>query len=320
MCSIFSFVLVCVSFSLLYWYVFCFLCVGVCFIFSFVLVFFVFFVLVCVLFSLLCWYAFYFLFSHIGGPSNFMFSSLNLPLVVEICWCKDMICQDLLLRSPAVSLGFTFHLLLLCSPAISLGFTIPSSWMVHAGCVFVASIHPSKTWTSGSFESMRWNAYLHRLYLSLYSYPKEFRGNGVRTHVNSKGKITFTGTILLRGAWNPRGCIKQDSQPNTLTTSYSGPFTKISEWYLYCLSVGLNSLSIVLQETSTVCSMQATRSFSFLSPLLHSYQSNYGLGLEGRRGFSCRVRLGVASPPRIPWCSTDKWVCLPIVTYSWSSA
>ena len=30
---------------------------------------------------------------------------------------------------------------------------------------------------------------MHRLDLSLYSHLKEFGGNGVRTHVNSKGKI-----------------------------------------------------------------------------------------------------------------------------------
>ena len=29
---------------------------------------------------------------------------------------------------------------------------------------------------------------MHRLDLGLYSHPKEFLGNGVRTHVNSKGK------------------------------------------------------------------------------------------------------------------------------------
>ena len=30
---------------------------------------------------------------------------------------------------------------------------------------------------------------MHRLDLGLYSHPKEFSGNGVKTHVNSKGKI-----------------------------------------------------------------------------------------------------------------------------------
>ena len=46
---------------------------------------------------------------------------------------------------------------------------------------------------SGSFESVRWNAYVHSLDLGLYSHMKEFLGNGVRTHVNSKGKIPSTG-------------------------------------------------------------------------------------------------------------------------------
>ena len=70
--------------------------------------------------------------------------------------------------------------------------------MVHARCVFVTSIHPSRTWTSGSFESVRWNACVHRLDLSLSSHPKEFLENEVRTHVNSKGKSTSTGNFLPR--------------------------------------------------------------------------------------------------------------------------
>ena len=41
---------------------------------------------------------------------------------------------------------------------------------------------------SGSLESLRWNACEHRLDLGLYSLPKEFWGNGVRTHVNSRRK------------------------------------------------------------------------------------------------------------------------------------
>ena len=46
---------------------------------------------------------------------------------------------------------------------------------------------------SGPFESVRWNACVHRLDLGLYSHPKEFWGNGARTHVNSKGKTSSTG-------------------------------------------------------------------------------------------------------------------------------
>ena len=75
---------------------------------------------------------------------------------------------------------------------------------------------------SGTFESMRWNASVHRLDLSLYSHQKEFWGNGVSTHVNSKGKIPSPGKILPIGGSNPRGRIKQDSEPNTLPTSGAG--------------------------------------------------------------------------------------------------
>ena len=95
--------------------------------------------------------------------------------------------------------------------------------MVHAECIFVAGIHPSIIWMSTSFESMRWNACVHRLDLILYSHPKEFWGNGVGTHFNSKGKIPSTRKILLRGRSNLQHCTKQDSKPNTLPMSYSDP-------------------------------------------------------------------------------------------------
>ena len=65
---------------------------------------------------------------------------------------------------------------------------------------------------SGSFESERWNACLHRLDLSLYSHLKEFLGNGVRIHVNSKGKIPSTGGS------EDQSHNMQDSEPNTLPT------------------------------------------------------------------------------------------------------
>ena len=85
---------------------------------------------------------------------------------------------------------------------------------------------------SGSFESVRWNAYVHRLDLGLYSHPKEFWGNAVRTYLSSKWKIPSTGKkILLSGGLNPQRCIKQDSEPNTLPTSYSVPsLSPFDEW------------------------------------------------------------------------------------------
>ena len=73
---------------------------------------------------------------------------------------------------------------------------------------------------------------MHRLDLSLHSHLKQFSGNGVRHHANSKEKnLLYRKKIHLRGGPNPGRCIKQDSQPNTLPTSYSGPkrFSKPSD-------------------------------------------------------------------------------------------
>ena len=80
-------------------------------------------------------------------------------------------------------------------------------------------------WTK-QFEHVgcQWIVCVHRLDLSLYSHPKEFWGNGVRTHVISQvKKILSTRKIFLRGGSNPGRCIKQDSEPDTLPASYSGP-------------------------------------------------------------------------------------------------
>ena len=98
---------------------------------------------------------------------------------------------------------------------------ILSSWVVHAGCVFDARIHPPRTRMSGSFKPMQWNACVHRLDLALYSHPKEFWGNGVRTHVNSKGKMPYTGGSeedQTRDAASHK-----TSNPTHYRLSYSGP-------------------------------------------------------------------------------------------------
>ena len=62
--------------------------------------------------------------------------------------------------------------------------------MVHAGCVFVASIHPSRTWTSGSFESLplRWNTCVHRPDLGLYFHPKQLFGEWSQNPCLLQGK------------------------------------------------------------------------------------------------------------------------------------
>ena len=53
---------------------------------------------------------------------------------------------------------------------------------------------------------------------------EEFWGNGVQTHVNSKGKSPLPERkILLRGGSNPGCCIKQTASPIHYPLSYSAP-------------------------------------------------------------------------------------------------
>ena len=84
----------------------------------------------------------------------------------------------LLLRSKLYLWGSTFLLKFLCMRLYSnhRGSHIMSSRMAHAGSVFAAGIHPFRIWMSGSLESLRWNACLHRLAFCLYSHSKEFQG------------------------------------------------------------------------------------------------------------------------------------------------
>ena len=87
------------------------------------------------------------------------------------------------------------------------------------GVFFTAGIHPSRTWISGSFESVRWNACQHRLDLGLYSHPKEFIGNGVRTHVNSQGKNPLPGNQR----WIEPMTLHEAQQQAPYTTNWAIP-------------------------------------------------------------------------------------------------
>ena len=132
--------------------------------------------------------------------------------------------------------------------------------MVQAGCIFVAGTHPSMTCMSGSFGFVRWNACVHRLDLGLYSHPKEIWGNGVRTHVKSKGKLFSTGKILPRGGSNPRRCIKQDSEPNTVPTSFSSPSLKFQICNTQTIA-RLIDLSILVWHTNCATKYRLTYRF-----------------------------------------------------------
>ena len=74
---------------------------------------------------------------------------------------------------------------------------------------------------SGSFESVRWNACVHRLHLGLYTHPKEFWGNGVRTHVYSKRKIPFIGGSEEGGTRDAAS--RRTGSPTHYRVNYSGP-------------------------------------------------------------------------------------------------
>ena len=85
------------------------------------------------------------------------------------------------LRSPAISLGFTIFGWDFCvcdpffNPTIKVVIFRLRGWCV-LGVYLLGGIHLSWTWTSGSFESVRWNVCVHRPDLGLYSHPKEFLG------------------------------------------------------------------------------------------------------------------------------------------------
>ena len=74
----------------------------------------------------------------------------------------------------------------------------------------------------GIFESVQWNASVHRLYLGLYSHPNEILGNGVRTHFifNSKRKIPSTGSS--EEDWTRDAASCRTASPTHYGLSYSG--------------------------------------------------------------------------------------------------
>ena len=88
---------------------------------------------------------------------------------------------------------------------------------------------------------VRWNAYVQRPDLGLYSHPKKFWGMESdpmftpreKSPLAEKKNLPRRGwnprrCILPRRGWNPRRCIKQNSEPNTLPTSYSGPIDPVT--------------------------------------------------------------------------------------------
>ena len=147
---------------------------------------------------------------------------------------------------------------------------------------------------SGSFESVRWNACVHRLDLGSYSHPEEEcvflfvslfvcfvlfcfvlffvcfvclgfffvfvffiggRGGGGGRSQNSrllqgKSPLYWERKKFLRGGMNLQRCIKQDNEPNTLPTSYSGPTFPL---FLVIWSLSGSYHAVLAFQESTDC-------------------------------------------------------------------
>ena len=171
----------------------------------------------------------------------------------------------LLLRSPAISLGFTIFGWDFCvcdrflNPTIKVVTFRLRGWCVLG--VSVAGIHPPRTRTSGSFESVRWNACAHRLDLGLYSHPKEFLGGMEFEPMLTPREQSPLPENFPRGGSNPWRC---GQRAQTLPTSYSGPQTWFQNgWYF--VATYQQQLS---QPASTVSTLSGELLQSNLPPLL----------------------------------------------------
>ena len=139
---------------------------------------------------------------------------------------------------PDLSQGFTpvgeiFAYLNVFNPAIEV-----VTFRLRGWCMLGVFLLPAFTRLghehSGFFESVRWNACVHRLDLALYSHPKEgffvclfvwfFFGGGGGGGGGTGSEPMLTPSEKnplyrrLRGGPYPRCCITHDSEPNTLPT------------------------------------------------------------------------------------------------------
>ena len=102
--------------------------------------------------------------------------ALGVHILGEIFCVYDRFFFFFFFFKPAIEV-FTFRLLVWCMLGV---FLLPAFTRLGHEC-------------QDLFKSVPWNARVHRLDLGLYAHPKEFMGNRVRTHVNSKGNIPSTG-------------------------------------------------------------------------------------------------------------------------------
>ena len=98
--------------------------------------------------------------------------------------------SQLYLRASPFFMKF-LHIWLFFNPTIEVvTFRLCGWWML--GVFLLPAFTRLEHECQDLFESVQWNACVHRQDLGLYSHPKYFLGNGVRTHVNAKGIIPST--------------------------------------------------------------------------------------------------------------------------------
>ena len=112
---------------------------------------------------------------------------------------------------------------------------------------------------------------------------KSFGGMESEPMLTPRGKSPLPEKILPRGGLNPRHCIKQDSEPSTLSTSYPGPIfhciTLLSASDGTSLNVGcLTSQQHANVFQGQICSgncMSCLTEIEVANPTFHLTQSQY---------------------------------------------
>ena len=130
----------------------------------------------------------------------------------------------------AISLGLTifgkiFVYMIIFDPTIAVVTFCLYGWGMLGVFFFLA--FTQRDMNVRSFEPVRWNACVHRLDLGLYSHPKVL-GNGVRTHVNSKGKVP--STRRSEEARTYATASHTTASPTHYQLSYSSPAFHIHLW------------------------------------------------------------------------------------------
>ena len=179
--------------------------------------------------------------------------------------------------------------------------------MVHAECVFVAHVPPSRTWMSRSFESMQWIVCVHRLDLGSYSCPKEFWRNGVNSHpkvleewsenpmLTPKGKIPSTGKFSSEEDWVHDTASSRTASQTHYQRSYSRPQ---SPWDYSRHVSFINTVSVCTPLTYTMRDFRRCTG-KYIWTLCWSTFCLCCCGERDENGLSCMKRSARRNPTRL---------------------